>query len=148
MPVKLDLVLLLDFVPRVHDAEGQLTVIGEEQQTFAWPIQPADRLYPLWNINKIHHRLPATLVGYCSDVALGLVEQDIALALDPHCLTIECDALPLRVHGRPQFSDDAAIDANPARYDHLLGLAPRGNARTRQHSLETLPAGVALGGSV
>lgn len=143
MTVQIDLVLLLNLVARVHDAEGELAVIGEEQQAFAGAVQATHRFDALRNIDELHHRLAATLVGNGRDVTLGLVQDDVALALDPNRNPIDRHMLARRIDRRTQLGDDPAVNRHTSSDDHLLSLAARGDAGRGQHPLQPLPVRIA-----
>src|SRR5207247_9972633 len=58
-----DPIFLFDMVTRVHHSPGQLTIVGEQQETAAIEVQPANReetRAPGWQ--PIGHRLAAAIV--------------------------------------------------------------------------------------
>jgi hypothetical protein len=91
------LVLLVDPVARMHDAVGDLAVVGQQQQAFGLPVQPADRDDPLVDGNEVHNGVAAALVGGCRDVATRLVEQNVPPANDRDELPVDFDLLGARV---------------------------------------------------
>src|SRR5438093_12941550 len=69
-----DPIFLFDMVARVHHSPGQLTIVGEQQQTAAIEVQPANReetRAPGWQ--PIGNRLAAAIVADASQHSDRLV---------------------------------------------------------------------------
>lgn len=102
-----------------HQMVGQCAVIGHEQQAFtevieaAYGINARSRL-----LHQFHHRGAAFRIGNCGDVALGLVQKKIDVALDAlQQLAVNFDVVAFQVRFTAQFGDDLPVD----------GDAPLGN---------------------
>jgi hypothetical protein len=67
-------VLLVEFVARVHDPIGDVAVVGQQEQPFGVAVKPAHRIDPLRDLDDVHDGAPVPLVLRGRDVAAGFVE--------------------------------------------------------------------------
>lgn len=88
-------------------------------------IEPADRNDPLGNIDQVEDGSASSLVARRRDVAIRLVEQDVAPPLVLQRLAIDPDLLELRVDLNSQLGDDGAVDGYPAFTNQVFRLAAR-----------------------
>jgi hypothetical protein len=130
-------VLLLDFEPRMHDTVGNLPVIRQQQQPLGLTIEPTDGNHSLVDRYKIHHRVPPALVGRCGDVAARLVQQYVSEARTRDQFAVDLDLLALSINLCSKLRDNLAINADPARNNHLFGFSSRRYSAGRKDSLKT-----------
>ena len=135
--VEQGLVLFLEFVARVSHAEGEVAVVGQQEQARGGAVEPADRYDPLGDVDEIHHGPAPALVAHGRDVAGGLVEHDVAATLGPQPLTVDADVLPIRIDHGAELTHHLTVDGDAPFENELLGLAPRGHAARGQDSLQT-----------
>lgn len=74
MAIEQRLILFLDAEARMGDPKGDVSVIGQQQQSRRVTVEPPDRDNPLGNVDQVEHRPPAALVSGGRDVAFRLVE--------------------------------------------------------------------------
>ena len=127
---------------------GQLAVVGDEDQSFAHPVEPTDGKQPLVAGNEIDHSRSSRGIVVGGDGADRLVEHvDDPLRMR-QSLTIDPDLLTKRIDPGSQFGDDLAIDFDAALSDQLLAAAAAPEAGGGQHllqPLEAFPVGGAAG---
>ena len=130
---------LLDPVPRMSQAVGQLAVVGQNHQPHAVLIEPADRVDPLRHLGQqVDHPGPARGVVVGRDVALGLVHGIVDHLLEPDPFAVHGDGRTLGIDPRAELADDLAIDRDPALEDVFLALPARAQPRMRQDFLKPL----------
>lgn len=135
MAIEQRLVLLLDAESRMCHPESNVAVVRQEQQAGRVAIEAADRNDPLGDIDQVEDGATTPLVARRRDVAIGLVEQDVAPPLVLQRLPIDPDILALRVDLNAQLGDDLAVDGHPALTDQVFRLAARGDAVRCQDTL-------------
>jgi len=131
-------VLLLQPVPRVHDAVGDVAVVGEQQQTFGLAVEASDRVDPLRNLDQLHHRLAVALVAHGRDIAAGLVEQQVARRLASEQLAVNVDLACLGIDLGAELGDDGAVNRHAPGHDQLFGPPAGAGAARGHHALEAL----------
>jgi hypothetical protein len=123
---------------------SDLAIVGEQQQTLGLAIEPADWHDPTFHADEVHNRVATTLVVHRRDVALGLVEQDVAPPLVRNEIPVYLDLLALCIDFRAKFGHDNAIDANPSFNDHFFCPAARRDTARREDSLQSFHAHLVL----
>ena len=135
-----DTVDLIDVAGGVHDAVGQLAVIGEEQKSLAVAVQPPDGIDPFLHAGqKVGDTAAPQLVIQGGDVAAGLVHHNVAVLLfagkiDPPA--IHGDHIPVGVDALADFGL-MAVDGDPPLTHQFLGGAPGGHSCLAQGFLNT-----------
>lgn len=131
-----DVVLLIEPILRVHHAVRNVTVIGQEEQTFGVTIEAAHRVDPLRHRDEIHHRAPIALIlGRC-DVAARLVEQDVARTLGFEQLTVDAYLRSDRIRFGAELGDGDAVDADATFAYEIFCGAARANASRSEDALQ------------
>jgi len=120
-----DVVLLGQFVARVHDPVGEFAVVGQQQQPLGVPVEPANWEQALPGLNQVHDRPTLALVLHRRDVAAGLVEQDGAQALWAEDPAIDLDLIGRGVDPGAKLGDRRAIDEHPPAGDQFFGRPAR-----------------------
>jgi hypothetical protein len=118
-----DVIFLFEPEARVHDPVGEIAVIGQQQQPFRIPVEPADRVEALLRLDQFHHGLAVTLVARGGDVPPRLVEHDVPAALRADDLAIDPNFVSVWIGFGAQLGDGLAIHRDTARDDHLLSDA-------------------------
>jgi hypothetical protein len=140
-------VRLLDPVPRVGQAVGQLAVVGQDHEAGAVLIEPSDRVDALGDLRQqVDHPRPAGGVTVGRDVTLRLVHGIVNQPLLEDVLAIHGDCCLGGIDARAQLADDLAINRDPPLADKLLALPARAQPRVRQDLLESLR--LATGGAL
>ncbi len=125
--IECDFVFLLDLVARMGEAQGEIAVVGENEQTFALGIEPADVEDPRQvRRKKIVNRVARVCVAARGDKPRGLVQDDVEPLLRPHHFAADFDVIArLRLH--TEVGADATVDCNPAGGDQFVAMAARTN---------------------
>ena len=127
-PVEQRLVLLVNFEAWMHDTVSDFTVIRQQEQTLGLSVETPDRYDTSLDAHEVHDGVTSALIVRCSDVPLGLVQQQIPPTLIWNQIAIDLDFLLVRVDLGAKLSDDDPIDADAALDDHLFGTAARRNS--------------------
>ncbi len=136
-------VFAVHFVRRVHQAVGQLTVSGEQQQTGGVDVQTADvdptTFLGAWQAIK-HGRATFRVVAG-ADLAIGLVVHDHPARRLGRLFTLD----QLAVHSNGVMQVDAlakggcyAVDLDAALADPGLNVTARAHANARENFLQLL----------
>ncbi len=129
-------VFLLQFIARMGDAKGDVTIIGEQQKPRGLPVESSYGNDPLGDIHQVHYGPSATLVARGGDVSGWFVQQDVASLFRSYRFTIHGDPLALGIDLRPQFADDMAVDRDSPGKDHFLRLPAGCHTMRGQDSLK------------
>jgi hypothetical protein len=131
---RLDLVDLVDLVARVREPVRELAVVRQEQRTRRLGVEPADRDHARRMVDEPDDRRPPLRVAGGGDDARRLVEQDVRelllrepLAVQSHVVGGADERVELR---------RAAVDRDTARFDQLVRLASRRDARAREPGVQ------------
>jgi hypothetical protein len=108
---------------------------GEDQQPLGVPVEPADGVYALLDVDELHDRPAAALVVHRGDVAAGLVDEEVAERLRAQQAAIDPDLGRRGVDLGAELGDDDAVDHDPTLADQLLG---RRGARRRHGCQDSL----------
>ena len=136
MAVQQNLVLFLELESRMRHAMSQIAIIGKQQQSGRWAIEPANRDDALADIHKIEDRASASLILGRRNVARWLVEHQVAFWLHTDNPAIHLDLLVVRVYPETFGLDDLAIDLYPAFGNHLLGFSSGCDTTCRQYFVQ------------
>lgn len=114
----LDLVGLGDVEFRVHDALGELCIVGEDEEARGVEIEPADGDDEgLDVLQEVVDGGPAFRIFIRGDEAGGFVEQDINALLAHEGLAVEANFVALHVDPMVGVFNDAAVDVDAAVVD-------------------------------
>lgn len=110
-----------DAVPRVKQAVGELSVVGEQQRALDVDVEAPYRKEPRRGGHEEGDDRPPLGVAARGHVAGGLVEQEILSRrgrADPAAL--EPDVVDVGIGQRPGLTDDDAVDGDPALEDEAV----------------------------
>ena len=132
---------LLHLVLGVHQAVGQLAVVGEQQQAFGLGIQAADVEQPLAFLQARTHQVAnartAQVVAHRGVHTAGLVQCEVDhLFVDLHALAVHADDVHARVDAGAHLHHDFAVYFHATGGDELLAHAAACHTRRGQHFLQ------------
>jgi hypothetical protein len=130
-----DVVLLVEFVARVHDSIRHVSVVGQEEESLGVAIEPADWVNPLRDLDDVHDGAPVPLVLRRRDVATRFVQDEITWPLRPQQLSVDADLGANRIGSRAELGHDLAVDAHPSGRDQRLRRPPRSDAASGENPL-------------
>jgi len=139
-------VFFLDAIPRVGEEIGQFTVVGDEDQPFAHPVEPADGEQPLLPRDEIDDAGPAVGVevrGHHAD-RLGEHVNNALRVGEP--LAVDPDLLAKGIDAGAELRDHLAVDLDPAGGDQFLAVPPAAEPGRREHLLKPFKAVIGRNG--
>jgi hypothetical protein len=118
---------------------GKLTVVGEQQETFAGIVQTADGVDALFDTaQEVDNGRAAFGVAQRGDVTFRFIEQDVnVVAGELEQLSIDADVVLPRVGLSAEFGYGLTVDLNQARRNKLFGFAAGGNTCGGNNFLQT-----------
>jgi hypothetical protein len=110
---------------RMRDLEGEVAVVGQEDQPFGVKIETAHGIDPLADaFDQIDHGPAALRVFDRGHHFLRLVEKDVAMGLGAGDeLPVDFDVIARSVGFRSELGDDAAVHRDPSLPNHRLRFA-------------------------
>src|SRR5450759_3026931 len=125
------------FVARMRQAISQPTVVGQQEQSLAVNIQPADRVEAFGHFDQL---LPVRIAG--ARVRIGeipgrLMEHDIAKVLGGNRPAVHPDIGSLWVHLCAQLAHHMVVNSHPPGGDQSFTRTPRADAGCGQYFLQT-----------
>jgi hypothetical protein len=119
----LDEIFLLHAISRVGQEVGEAAVVGDQNQTLAHPVEPADREEPLFTGHEIDHPRTARGIEVGRDHAHRLVEHvdDPLRVWQP--FAVYTNLLGLRIDSAPERGHHLPINLDAARRDQFLARA-------------------------
>jgi len=133
----LDTILTLMLESGMGETVRQLTVVGQEEQSFTFKIQPPDRVDSPLHVDQVQHGRPAVGIADGRDITGRLIEHDVDLGLFRlDAAAIHFNHILHRIHPGPQCGDNLVVDSDAARLYHCLSFTPGGNAGVCQDFLE------------
>jgi hypothetical protein len=139
-----NLVLLVKPITRMHDAVGDITVVGQQEDAFRVTIEPANRIDALPNLDQIHDGPPVSLILGRRDIATWLVQNDIAGTLRPQYFAVDSNLRPLRIDAGAELRDNLAVDGDTSRPYEIFGGAAGPDAASCHHALQAFHSSVFL----
>src|SRR6266704_3199877 len=123
-----------------HQAVREITVIGQQKETFAGVIETSDRIYARPDAShQIHNRGPAFRITQRGDVSFRLVHQQINVSFGAvQQFSVYANMIALDVSFGSELGDDLSVHRYGAGSDQLLGVAPGGNPSSGNDFLQTL----------
>jgi hypothetical protein len=139
-PAHLRLVLACDFVARMRQARGKITVAREQEQSLGVVVQSADRIHVVADsrfAQQIEHGRTLMRIGTAGDVSPGLVQKDIKPARrGPDAPPVHANVVVLGIRLRSQLCCGPAIDADAPFDDQALRGASGRHSSSGQDLLE------------
>jgi len=122
----------------LHQEIGEFSVVGEQEQPFAGVVEAAHgidaRAHP---VEQIHDRRTVFGIVERGDVSLGLVHQQINMALGAlEEFAVDADVIHCRIRFASQFGDDQPVYGHESARDDLLCFAARGNSGSGDNFLQ------------
>lgn len=135
-----------DAEARVSQAMGEITVIGENDETGGIEIESPDGIQPRCGgmLNQIKHgaSIHPGFVGGGGKGLLRLIEHDVHQSLGlGESPTVDSNFVVVRIDEDGQLTDDLSVHLNVAVEDHSFAHASRGDSRIGHDTLKTLQAG-------
>ena len=128
-------------VAGMRDPLRQLPVIGQQHESGAVAIEPADRNQRAERVREqVHHGGTASRVRAGREVSDGLVQNQVAprLAQPPEARPVHPDVVERGVRTHPGNLHHLTVHGDAALGDHPLRAAPRRDPRGRDQLLEPL----------
>ena len=102
----------------MHELESQVAVVGQEEQSLAGLIQPADRVDALRNMrHQVEYQGPMGGIAVGTEIATGLVDEPVHGPLAADGLAIDRDVLGGRIDLGAELADHAAVHRHPTGLD-------------------------------
>ena len=101
---------------RFHQAVRQFAIVGEQKQAFAGVIQTPDGIDAASDaVNQIHDRGALFRIAHRGDETLGLIEQEVDVALRAvKQLAIHAHVVGFGIGFGAEFGDDGSVDLHAA----------------------------------
>ena len=128
---------------------GNGAVVGHQQETRAIDVQATHRIEPGMGrmLHKIHRQRTPLWIAVGADIALGLEEHHIDVALRRlDASTIKLNVILDRVDPRWKPVDPVTVDRDAPLLHALLARPARANARVSEHLLNARSPRVVLVG--
>jgi hypothetical protein len=124
----------------MRDLEGEVAVVGEEDQSFGVVVETADGIDALAHaLDQIDDRAATLRVFDGSHHFLRFVQEEVAMRFRfGDELPVDFDVIDAGSGFRPELGDDAAVHRHPPFPDHRLGFPARREARVRDDLLQSL----------
>ena len=135
-PGDLHLIRFLDAVARMGEQVGQFAVVGDQDQTFARHVEPADHEQPLAVGREIDHARPAIGIASRRDDAERFVDQIIDQPAARQRLAIDANIGRVGIDLRAERGDGAAIDGDAAGGDQFFAFSPAADSGRSQQLLQ------------
>ena len=133
------LIDLVHFMPRMHQARGEIAVGHHQQQAFGVVIEPADRIDVGALADQIHHRAAPFRIAARRHVAFRLVEDDVAMGdVGLDAAAIDLDRVLRGIGLGAELAHGLAVHHHAALENHLLGGASRRDAGGGQDFLSRI----------
>ena len=141
LALDLDLVDLLDAVPRVREAVRERPVVRQHERARRVGVEPTDRDDARVVVDEVDDGRPPLRVARRRHDARGLVQQHVGERLRRDRAAVDLDAVRL-LDERVQLAG-LAVHGHAAGLDQVVGASARGHAGTREvrvqaHSSSTL----------
>lgn len=120
--IQRDLIFLFDFVARVSEALREITVVRQDEQSFALCIEPTHvEKARTVRREEIEDRIARVWVTSSGDEAGRFMQDDVQVALRAHHFTPDFDVIA-RSRLCAEISANAAVDGNPTSGDQLIAV--------------------------
>ena len=130
---------LLDAVARMSEPVCQFAVVGQDHQSRAVLIKPADGVNSFGNFGEeIDDARPTCGVEVCRDVALRLIHGEVDHRLEADRFAVDSDARTGGVDPSAELADDFSVDRNAPLFDQIFAASARAETGVRQHFLNPL----------
>jgi len=116
---------------------GELTVVGQDQQTVGVGVQTPDMEEPLMPGHVLLEAGPALRIVHRRDDTSRLVEHEVEVAPGRrNAGAVHPDDIPFRIDAGPLLGDNPAVDLDASLGDQLLARPSAGYARLRERLLQ------------
>ena len=120
----------------MHEAVGQVAVVGQEQQALGHVVEPPDVCQPRRVIHQIEDGFSAARVGPGRHDARGFVQHDPdGRSGSDNLFAVDANLVAFRVDALTDLGD-AAVDGDTTSRNEILGVAPRRNTGPGKRTLE------------
>jgi len=138
LPTDLDEVSLLDPRGGARELVGEFAIISHQQEAFAEIVEATDGVEAFARLGeKLHDGGPTFGIADRGDVALGFVEDEVAMALGTlEELAIDTNMIAGGVGFAAELSNDLSIDLNTTGGDEFFRMAATGDAGLRKDLLQ------------
>lgn len=130
-----DLIVLIEFVPRMHHPVGNVAVVGQEEESLGITVEATDRIDPLRHVDELHDGPAVALVLRRGDVAARFVENDITRSLGPQEFAVDADLGANRIGFCAEFGYNIAVDSDAPLGDQGFGDPARGDSARGEYPL-------------
>jgi len=126
---------------RVQQRLGEFAVVGQQQEPFAFAIEPAHREDPRLSLgNQVHHRRTALGVAHGGEHPTRLVQDPVGRRLRRDRTAIQGDAILVGI-GSVSERRNAAVHRDPPVPNEELATSARAHAGRSQDLLESFANG-------
>ena len=129
-------VAFFDAVARMRQEVAEFTVIGDENQSFAAAVEPADRKQPLVAGNQVDDPWAACRIKVGCDHADRFVEQVDNATGARQAFAIDTNLLPQWIDPGAEGRDHFTVNFHPPACDEFLTGSPAADAGGSEHLLE------------
>jgi hypothetical protein len=121
--------------------KGQWTIIGQQQQPFAFLIETANRVHALMNVGyQIHSQRSARWIMIGAQNSPRLVYCPVNKGFCLYRSTIHHQFVAL-LHAAARLNDTLTIDADAASCNQGIAMTPRSNSRRCQCLIQAITFG-------
>src|SRR5262249_2183946 len=109
-----------------------------DKQALTSVVEPSDRIDATADAtNQVHHRRTALGILRGRDIALGLIQKQVDVALlTVKKFAVNANVVAVRIGLAAQLRDSLPVDLHADRGDQLFGLAARGDSGTSDDFLQ------------
>ena len=122
----------------VCELRGEVAVVGEQKHTCGVAVETSYGIdaFVAGALDEVHDCEATVGVVACSHAVLGLVEQDVALALEGNYLAVILDCVVVRNLGA-ELGNDLVVDLDKTLLDVFVGLATRAKTGIGKELIKT-----------
>ena len=134
--IERDLVLLVDFVARMHQALREIAVVRQDQQAFTLRVEPADVEKPRHlRRQQIEDGVARVGIAPSRDVTHRLMQQNVEPLLRSDHFAPDFDVIAFR-RLDAEVGADAAVDGDTPCRDQFIAVAARPDTGRREKTIE------------
>ncbi len=134
-----DPIELLDPIFGVSELVGELTVVGQKNQSDRHLIKATDGVDPLGEVgHQVDHAGSARGISVGRDVPFRLIDREVHRLLDLDRLAVDLNVALTRVNLGTELANHDTIDTDPTLEDQLLTRSTRAEARMGEDLLKPI----------